>query len=241
MRVLKLFLLVVYATMILTWPAGSALGYELKKGESLAYSAKFLYIFPLGNVVLRAGDATGYNGRDIFLITCEAKTAKWISFLFKAEAVLNSYVSVKNLYPYRFEQVLKVAGRTDDIRRATYDRANNIMEAEGKGKKKVPADVRDPISAIYYLRTQELKEGAEIKQMVNSNQSTYVFDAKVIGKKKVGRVNCWVLDAKIRRENKSMYHSMDVEIYISDDERQEPVLIQAKTNVGPVTLRLIKD
>jgi len=210
---------------------------NLKKGERLEYTASFLYVIPLGGVFTQINDVAGYGNKEAFLISCEAKTAKWISLLFKAEAVLNSYVAKGTLYPYKFEQQLKVAGKQDDIRRATYNRATNIMEAEGKGRKKVPADVRDPISAIYYLRTQDLKDGAEIKQMVNSNQSTYIFNAKVNGKKKIGKHNCWVLDSKIRRENKSMYHSMDAVIYISDDERRIPVLIQAKTKVGPVTLR----
>lgn len=237
MKVIKLFLSIVFLTLILTWPKVEAEGYELDKSEKLMYSAKFLYIIPLGSAIMEVKDAA-YTGGKVYLITCEAKTARWISLLFKAEAVVNSYVDGKNLYPYSFEQILKVAGKPDDIRRATYNRKNNIMDAEGKGRKKVPSDVRDPISAIYYLRTQGLREGAEIRQMVNNNQSTYIFDSKVTGKKKIGKFNCWVLDSKIRRENKSMYHSMDAVIYISDDEKRVPVLIQAKTQVGPVTLRL---
>lgn len=237
MKVIKLFLSIVFLALVSAPHKVGAEVYELDKSETLTYSAKFLYIIPLGSAVMKIKPADHAAGK-VYLITCEAKTAKWISLLFKAEAVVNSYVDRKNLYPYSFEQILKVAGKPDDIRRAAYDRENNIMEAEGKGSKKVPSDVRDPISAIYYLRTQELKEGVEIKQMVNNNQSTYIFDSKVTGKKKVGKFNCWVLDSKIRRENKSMYHSMDAVIYISDDARRLPALIQAKTQVGPLTLRL---
>jgi hypothetical protein len=142
------------------------------------------------------------------------------------------------LLPYKFEQVLKVAGKPDDIRQASYDRVNNIMEAKGKGAKRVPPDVRDPISAIYFLRTQDLDQGAEINQTVNNNQSTYLFRSMVIGKKKIGRFNCWVLSAKIRRENKSMYHSMDALFYISDDDRRLPVKVSLSTNVGAITLKL---
>ena len=217
--------------------------FGIAKGEKLKYSMKFLYIIPVGNAVMQVKDIADYRGEKVYLVTCEAKTAKWLSVLFKGEAVLNSYIGikrVKNFYPYRFEQILKIAGRPDDVRRATYDRVSNIMEAEGKGRKKVPADVRDPISAIYYLRTQDLREGMEINQAVNNNQNTYIFNSKVIGKKKIGKFNCWVLDSKIRRENKSMYHSMDAVIYISDDARRLPVMINAKTKVGPVTLRLKK-
>jgi hypothetical protein len=187
---------------------------------------------------LQVRDAIYVDGKKTGLITCEAQTAKWISLLFKAEAVLSSYVDPVRLLPYKFEQVLKVAGKPDDIRQASYDRVNNIMEAKGKGAKRVPPDVRDPISAIYFLRTQDLDQGAEINQTVNNNQSTYLFRSMVIGKKKIGRFNCWVLSAKIRRENKSMYHSMDALFYISDDDRRLPVKVSLSTNVGAITLKL---
>jgi hypothetical protein len=213
--------------------------FELREGEKLEYSAKFLYVIPIGKAVMQIKDAKpDFGGKKIYFITCEARTAKWMALLFKAEAVLNSYMEAKNLYPYKFEQILKVAGKPDDIRRATYDRVNNIMDAEGKGKKRVAPDVRDPVSSVYYLRTIPFKDGMQIEQRVNNNQHTYIFKSVVRGKKKIGIYNCWVLDSKIRRENKSMYHSMDAVIYISDDTRHLPVLIKAKTKVGPVELRL---
>ncbi|MDD5449016.1 MAG: DUF3108 domain-containing protein [Candidatus Omnitrophica bacterium] len=216
-----------------------AQGPKIENGERLVYSVKYLYLIPVGNAVIEMKD-TAYEGKKSYLVTCQAATAKWIGLLFKAEADLNSYIDRDRFYPYKFEQLLKIAGKPEDARRVVYDRANNIMYAEGKGVKKVPSDVRDPISAIYYLRAHELKEGLEIKQMVNNNQSTYIFDSKVTGRKKIGKFDCWVLDSKIRRENKSMYHSMDAVIYISDDQRRVPVLIKAKTQLGVVSLRLKK-
>lgn len=238
MKISKLFLSVIFLAVFFISAKTIGWCYELEKGEKMAYSVTFLHCLPLGSAVMEVRDVTTYGGSKAYLVTCQAQTTKWIGLFFKAQAVLNSYIDAKNLYPYKFEQILKVAGRPDDIRRATYDRLNNIMDAEGKGKKKVPVDVRDPISAIYYLRKQDLHEGASITQMVNNNQSTYIFSSKVSGKKRIGKFNCWVLDSKIRRENKSMYHSMDAVIYISDDARQVPVMVKAKTKVGPVTLRL---
>ena len=212
--------------------------YDLDKGEKLTYAVRFLYIIPVGDATMEVKDVAGNEDNANYLITCEAKTAKWISLLFKAQALLNSYVTGENLYPVKFEQILKVAGKPDDIRRATYDRTANIMEAQGKGAKKVPPDVRDSISSIYYLRAQDLKEGAEIKQTVNNNQSNYIFNSKVTGKKKIGKLDCWVLAAKIRRENKSMYHSMDVTLYLTDDAKKTPLRIKAMTKVGPLSLTL---
>lgn len=240
MRFFKSLMFIIFFLSLLVSFEPRVDGFEMEKGERLTYSVRYLYVIPLGDAQIQIKDAVDSEGRRVFLIMCEAKTARWISFLFKAEAFASTYVDTVKLHPYKFEQVLKIAGKPDDIRRAAYDRVNNIMEAEGKGRRKVPSDVRDPISAIYYLRTQELKEGAEIKQFVNNNQTNYIFDSKVIGKKKIGKFNCWVLDATSRRENKTMYHNMDAVIYISDDNRRLPVLIQAATNLGLVTLRLKK-
>ncbi|NQU74547.1 MAG: DUF3108 domain-containing protein [Candidatus Omnitrophica bacterium] len=241
MKIFKYAVIVLVVLMVLICSTRKAeCLYSLRGGEELVYSAKFLHIIPFGNIVMKVKGPVRHEGIKVYLLTCEASTAKWISLFFKAEATLNSYVNMVKVYPYKFEQILKVAGKPDDIRRATYHRAQNIMEAEGKGKKKVPFDVRDPISAIHNLRTYELKEGLEIKQTVNNNQSNYVFNSKVTGKKRVGRFDCWVLDSKIRRENKSMYRSMDVVFYISDDAERLPVLIKARTKVGPMTLRLLR-
>ncbi|MEI8176188.1 MAG: DUF3108 domain-containing protein [Candidatus Omnitrophota bacterium] len=213
--------------------------YTLEKGEELTYKAQFLNIIPVGTVTITVGEMTKYEGAKVFPITCRGRSAQWIALLFKAETQLTATVDSTKIYPYRYEQVLRIAGKPDDLRLATYDRAHNIMEAQGKGRKKVPVDVRDPLSAIFFLRTQPLKDQFQVKQMINSNQSNYIFDAKVIGKKVINRVVCWVVDAKVRRENKSMYHSMDVTVYVSADERQVPVLIKAKTKIGPVALVLV--
>jgi len=237
-KIIRFLRCVALFVVIFALPCVQAGCYELEKGEKLTYAVKFLYIIPLGSLSIEVKDKVDYSGEAVYCINCEGKTAKWISLVFKAEVVLNSYVGARSLYPRKFEQILKIAGKPDDIRRATYDRVANIMEAEGKGRKKVPPDVRDPISAIYYLRAQDLNEGLEINQTVNNNQNSYIFSSKVIGKKKIGKFNCWVLDSKIRRENKSMYHRMDAVIYLSDDAKRVPVLIQAKTNVGPIMLKL---
>jgi hypothetical protein len=238
MKMLRLFVYGVIIVMILVLSNTSVKGYELEKGERLSYSAKFLHIIPVGDASIGVKGTVDFDGNKLYLVTCEAKTAKWISLLFKAEGALNSYISADNLYPYKFEQMLRVAGKPDDIRRATYDRIANIMEAEGKGKKKVPVDVRDPISALYFLRNQEFKEGLEIKQTINNNQSNYIFDTTVTGRKKIGKADCWVLDSKVRRENKSAYNSTSITFYITDDLQHIPVLIKAMTKLGPVMLRL---
>lgn len=211
--------------------------FEMREGGRLKLSANYLRIIPLGDAVMDV-KKDYYEGQSVYLVTCEAKTAKWISLLFKAQAVLKSYVGKRDSLPLKFEQVLQVAGKPDDIRKAIYDRANNTMTAEGKGVKRVPPDVRDPISAIYFLRAQNLEQDMEITQTVNNNQSTYIFKSKVIGKKQIGKFNCWVLSAKIRREDKSMYHSMDALFCISDDERRLPVKVLLNTNVGVITLKL---
>lgn len=237
MRFLKCLVLGFWFLVLFTSIANNSEAFEMKEGEKLAFSANYLHIIPVGDAVMDV-KKDYYNGQNVYLVTCEAKTAKWISLLFKAQATLKSYMRKKDLLPLQFEQVLKMAGKPDDVRLAAYDRVNNIMEAKGKGAKRVPPDVRDPIAAMYFLRTQNLDQDMEINQSVNNNQSTYIFKSKVIGKKRIGKFDCWVLSAKIRRENKSMYHSMDGLFYISDDERHLPVKVSLGTNIGAITLKL---
>lgn len=237
MKIVKCLVCGLLSVVFLAAIVSDSGAFEMKEGDRLKFSASYLHIIPVGDAVMEVKNGY-YSGQSVYLVTCEAKTAKWISLLFKAQAVLKSYMRKRDLLPLQFEQVLKMAGKPDDVRLATYDRANNIMEAKGKGAKRVPADVRDPISAIYFLRTQNLEQDMEINQSVNNNQSTYIFNSKVIGKKRIGKFDCWVLSAKIRRENKSLYHSMDALFYISDDERHLPVKVSLNTNVGAITLKL---
>lgn len=214
--------------------------YTPTKGDRLVYVAKYLNFIPFGKVEIGIKDITKYDNKDVFLIECKAKTAKWISLLFKAEAYLKSFVDIERLYPYKFEQVIKVAGKEDDVRTAYYDRENNIMNAIGKGKKRVPSDVRDPLSAIYYLRTNLGDEHRTVTQIVNNNQSNYIFKAEIKGKRKVKDYTCLIVDSNVRRENKSMYHSLDVTFYITNTNEKIPLVIKAKTNVGPISLILLK-
>jgi hypothetical protein len=237
MRFVKFSVFCFLFLILFTVATADSEAFQMQEGERLAFSASYLHIIPVGDAAMDV-KSDYYGGQNVYMVTCEAKTAKWISLLFKAQAMLRSYMGKRDLLPLSFEQVLQIAGKPDDIRRATYDRANNMMEAKGKGTKRVPPDVRDPISAVYFLRTRDLQQDMEIDQTVNNNQSTYIFKSKVIGKKQVGKFDCWVLSAKIRRENKTLYHSMDALFYISDDERHLPVKVSLNTNVGAITLRL---
>jgi hypothetical protein len=106
-----------------------------------------------------------------------------------------------------------------------------------------PNWVQDIISAIYFLRTQELKEGTVIPVPITDHGQNYVIDA-VIGKREEVKVGAGKFQA-FKVETKAfsgrlIRKSGELFLWFSDDEKRLPVKARVKVSGTTVNIELKK-
>lgn len=224
-------------------------------GEKLTFLVKF-WIIPAGQVSMEVREMR-YRGYEVYSPLITMKAAKLFSFFCPAEGDVRSYLDAQRLYTHRYEEHF-IAGRHTYERLTVYDQRNRlatydvpIKDRMGKIKRikkkkvRIPLKTQDMLSALYYIRTQELKEGKVLTINANERNKNYKIKIKVLGKEKVtvpaGSFLTWVIEPisieQIGREKEE--EKGTGLIYLSADERKLLVLMKAKTKLGSVTVQLI--
>jgi hypothetical protein len=105
-----------------------------------------------------------------------------------------------------------------------------------------PSWVQDVLSAIYYMRTQEMKEGAVIPIPISDAGEVYNIEVVVTGKREeikvdAGKFKTLVLDAKIF-DGRYIKRSGEMKLWVTDDARRIPVRARVKTSGATLTVSL---
>ena len=224
-------------------------------GERLTFLVKFWFI-PAGEVTMEVREMS-YRGYEVYSPLLTMKAARFFSLFCPAEGDIRSYLAAQKLYSLRYEEHF-IAGRHTYERLTVYDQGNRLaiydvpvkdrMDKVIRIKKKrvrIPPNTQDMLSALYYIRTQELQEGKILTINANERHNNYRVKIKVLGKEKVtvpaGTFLSWVIEpiSVIRLDKKKEEEKGTGLIYLSADERKLPVLIKAKTKMGSVSVQLI--
>ncbi len=224
-------------------------------GEKLTFLAKFRFI-PAGEVTMEVREMR-YRGHEVYSPLITMKAAKLFSFFCPAEVNIRSYLDARTLDSLRYEEHT-IMGRHTYERLTVYDQRNRLATYDApvydrmgktiriyKKKVRIPPHTQDMLSAFYYIRTQELKEGKILTINANERHKNYRVKIKVLRKEKVtvpaGTFLTWVIEPiSIQRLDKEKEGEKGTGlIYLSADERKLPVLMKAKTKLGSVTVQLI--
>ncbi len=226
-------------------------------GEKLTFLVKFWFI-PAGQVTMEVREMR-YRGYEVYSPLLTMKAAKLFSFFCPAEGNIRSYLDAQKLYTHRYEEHFMMGQHRHTYERltvydqrnrlATYDvpvkdRMGKVMRIKKK-KVRIPPNTQDMLSALYYIRAQELKEGKILTINANERHKNYRIKIKVLRKEKVtvpaGSFLAWVIEPisieRIGREKEEKKGTGL--IYLGADERKLLVLMKTKTKLGSVTVQLI--
>lgn len=201
----------------------------------------YLWVIPAGTAKLENKGEEEYLGKKVYHLSAKAWPLAIYSRFFEALAQADSYAAKAGYYTLKFTQSLTLPNKPKEEKEILYDQNNNFMELDGV-KRVILPDTHDPLSAIFYIRSREMKEGRIIDININTNQKNYQLYAKVAEKKeyafKSGKRTVWIVDGVVRRREKSPYHKTTLKMWLLDDAAKTPILIRAMTSIGPITARL---
>lgn len=214
-------------------------------GEKLTFDVSWS-VFPAGKVT--ATLSREKNGDDFYRVTTTADSQGFASLLYKVQDKFQSVFNPETVCSIEISKQINEGSR-HKITKITFDRKRGLAILDerdaGGGDKpqkheehQIPPCVQDIITAFYYVRSQPLHVGQDIKLAINDGSKTKVVVAAVTERKKIQTP---LGDREALRVEPSVFGNLyenrkgKIVIWFSDDEHHFPLRIRASLKVGAIT------
>jgi len=203
--------------------------------------------FRIGYGVISAGDATlrvesitEYYGSRVFHIRTRARSNRFFSAFFKVRDQADSYIDADSLYSRYFAKHLREGSYKRDVEIHFDHVARKAYFPDGQ-ENDIPYGVQDVLSAFFKVRAMELVDGDEIAIPTHGDRELYDMRVRVLRRETIdtvlGSQRCVVVQPMLSDEG-LFKHEGDLFVWLTDDARRIPVLMQATIPVGAIEARL---
>lgn len=207
-------------------------------GERLEFSLGYGPI-PAGTTVLSVVGIKSVREHQSYHIVSETRSNKLFSLFFKVRDRLESFVDVKGLFSWHFEKHLREGKYKADIS-VDYDQVNHLAISR-RDTLRIPPYVQDILSAIYYVRTQELEVGKPLLVDYHDGKKVYPLEVRVLRKERVevpaGGFSCFVVEPLLQGGG-IFKHEDGFILWLTDDRRKLPVMMKTKLTIGSIVAKL---
>lgn len=206
-----------------------------KRGELLNFSLTWLRMSG-GEARMRIAP----HGDESLKMESIAESKDFFAKIYPVRDVIESIVTREDFSTIRFQKTLNERNKHKS-ELTIIDPVKMVAVRKGK-ETKVPRPVMDPLSTIYYLRTQDLTPGRKHRFTVIADGKVYPLDADVLYRETItveaGTFNTVVVEPKMRHGGIFRDENNRLVIWFTDDERRIPVRIRSYLSVGTITASL---
>ena len=232
-----------------------------KSGEVLTYEVSFsklIFSGTIGELKMWVANEDSKDKRSaeppMIQLHAEAVSKGFFSKLFgvkvvdRFKSVVNPndfgvHTSTKNIEEgkVRREQKTEIDRTAGRVTYTDRDLANTAARPTVK-EAASPTWIQDLLSAIYYLRLANIKEGNVVPIPISDGGAVYNVELVVLGKKEeitvgAGKFKTVLLDAKIF-DGRYIKRSGEMKLWVSDDARHIPIRAKVKTSGVTITISL---
>ncbi|MCB2198088.1 DUF3108 domain-containing protein [bacterium] len=213
-------------------------------GERLRYHMDFSFVQAgLSEMAILGVDSI--NGRQAFHFRSRVRSTRTIDIIYKVRDVVESWFDTERVFAHRYERRIREGGYTN-LKFYDYNHETGWVSISNefgpKGLTPFKPFSHNVISALYWVRTQDLTEGAELIVPLHDMDVQYPLVVKVYGREKVtvpaGTFICWKVEPVIVSEGLFKMAGRLV-VWISDDEHRLPVMMSSKIPVGNIDGKLV--
>jgi len=222
---------------------------------SSAFSVPEKLIFDLTWTGVKAGTAVleVVDDKETIRVISTANSAKWVSVFYPVDDRVETVLS-KGKSPIFIGQPknfrLKIReGRHRRDKETVFDHIKHTALAidhlnKDKERKEysVQADVFDPLSVLYYVRTLKLEVGKPVYVDIFDNKKVWNVEIQVLRKEKIktelGEFDTVVIKPLMKSEG-IFNRKGEMLIWLTDDQKRVPVKMQTKVAVGAITATLV--
>lgn len=224
----------------------------LKVGEKIVLEVTYFGV-AAGLATLQVQPHKVVAERKVYHISANAKSSKIFSMFYNLDDTIESFLDFEGLFSHRFHLVLNESKQTrdsvelyDSQKKETYywDRWNHYKKGFQEKKETHPIESfpQDSLSALYYLRSLPLPNGAEYEYPVVSEGKSWRLNVKVVRRETLdtepfGKVSTVVVKPETKF-NGVVNQKGDSFIWLTDDDRKILVRLEAKVKIGTVAARI---
>jgi len=234
-RLIWLYLAIAAMILVLAAQARSA-NPLLIDGEKLAYDI-YYGVIPAGRACLEV-QADNTDHGEIYRITSRAQSNTLVSAFFEVDDRVVAEVDARTFEPLHFEKHISEGPFRKSVSVSYED--GGLVKA-GDETFRVEPGTRDILSALYYVRGQDLQVGEVVIVRTFENGKCYQARVKVLGREKVstrcGDYDCLVVEPEI--EEGIFAKAGRLLVYLTDDALKLPVLLKGKVMIGSFVAELV--
>lgn len=242
-------------------PAGPRLAYPSRRpakepiwqGEKMVFDITY-FRMSAGDFTLEALPPKAIDGRKVYHVRGNAVSSPVFSLFYRLNDTVETFIDYEGLFSHRFHVVLEETKQSrdslelyDSEKQQTFywNRWNHKDRGftETKEFKPIPPFSQDSLSALYYLRTVPLPDGAVIRLPVVSEGKSWEAAAAVLRREDcrtpMGKVRCIVIQPEMQYQG-VLKKQGDSFLWLTDDDRRIVVKLEAKVRIGTVVAELKK-
>ncbi|MBD3167580.1 DUF3108 domain-containing protein [bacterium] len=213
-------------------------------GERLRYHMDFAFVRAgLSEMMLLGVDST--TSQPAFHFRSRVRSTSGIDLVYKVRDVVQSWFDMDSLYSVRFEKDIR-EGSFRSRKYLDYNHhtqwASISNEFGPKGVTAIEQWTHNIISALYWVRTQPLEKGKDLRIPLHDIDKQYPMVVRVYGRETVevpaGRYECWKVEPMVESEG-LFKQAGRLWVWLSDDEHRIPVKMNSKIPVGVIEGKLV--
>src|SRR6478735_2032057 len=246
-RVYELLMVLLTGTPLLTLSQANVMpAHAFQPREKISYNVYYNVI----GIYVNAGTATfttsgeRFQNSDVFHVVGEGSTNPKYDWIFKVRDRYESYFNTTDLQPVKFIRQIN-EGKYKKHEEVTFNQQTNTAITKN-GVYKVPENVQDVISIMYYARNinyDQYKSGDKIPFNMFLDDKVYNMYINYMGKEtiktKYGKFNAIKLKPLVLKG--SVFSGGEkMTIWVTDDPNHIPVRVESPIIVGSVKIDLMK-
>ncbi|MGE5345426.1 MAG: DUF3108 domain-containing protein [Acidithiobacillales bacterium] len=210
-----------------------------QSGETLVYTVAWLKIEG-GEMTLSARRTATPDGVPVYHLLLTAVSNDYVSKFYPVNTRYETWVDARDFQPLRFEKRAR-EGRyvSDEVEEFDLVRRIGSWRTD---RTPLPERVSDIISSFYYLRTQPLLPGTDIRLDMFSRGKLYRLvvhvQEKEIVETEAGAFEAIRVQPAMLEESGQDRNRGKLFLWFSDDARRIPVMARSLLPIGSVTARL---
>lgn len=205
----------------------------------------------VGSAYLRIDRIVMIDGRPAYHIISGARSSAFITNFYTVNDINESWMDIRDLYSFGYYKNIREGNHAFN-EWVVFDNNTKTFHGEkmGKSKNAAPVEgalegpVNDVLSALYLVRTMDLKPGT-LREITVNTKRNWRMNVKFRKREKestaYGRFKCVLVEPQlgddglfVAKKGKKML------VWITDDELRLPLILKAEIFLGSVTAKLVR-
>ncbi len=213
-----------------------------KPGEKLTYDVSWSNIVTAGTAVMEVKPETTAEGRDVLRFIVSSRTVGLVAKFYTLGDTVQSVFDPQIMQSLSYSLNASHGKRKKHLELVFNHAQRTVvsrLNEESPETLAIPDQVQDTLSALYYLRTREdLATGKTVTFEVFESGKSWRVEVHTLGREKVKTAAGEFNTIKVGASKGLFMNEGEVFIWLTDDSRKVPVLIQSTLSFGSLMFSL---